>query len=98
MPFWAVVAAIAIPAALVVGVLVLESRVPFLSRRRRQLWLVCAGLQLLQVAAGWFSRDVVRLGFAASVLGFAFAIAMAIFDRPPEGPAEKDRAPRAPES
>jgi hypothetical protein len=36
------------------------------------------------VAAGWWSRDVVRLGFASSVLALAFALAMAIFDRPPE--------------
>jgi len=93
MPFWALVLAIAIPAILVAAVLVLESRVPFLSRRRRQLWLVCAGLQALQVAAGWLSRDMVRLGFAASVLGFAFALAMAIFDRPPEGPAAGSDGP-----
>jgi hypothetical protein len=84
MPFWAVLVAIAIPLVLVAVVLVLESRVPFFSRRRRQLWIGCAGLQLLQVAAGWWSRDVVRLGFAASVLALAFAVAMAIFDRPPE--------------
>jgi hypothetical protein len=84
MPFWAVLLAIGIPAGLIAAVLVLENRVPYLSRRRRQLWLVCAGLQLLQVAAGYWSRDMVRLGFASSVLGLAFAVAMAIFDRPPD--------------
>ena len=84
MPFWTVLLAIGIPLVLIVAVLVLESRVPFFSRRRRQLWLLCAALQLLQVAAGWWSRDMVRLGFASSVLGLAFAIAMAIFDRPPD--------------
>lgn len=84
MPFWAVLLAIGIPAFLIAAALVLESRVPFLSRHRREVWLVCAGFQLLQVLAGLVSGDMVRLGFAASVLGLAFAVAMAIFDRPPD--------------
>lgn len=85
MPFWSVLLAIAIPAVLVAAALVVESRIPYLSRHRREVWLVCAGFQVLQVAAGYESGDMVRLGFWASVLGLAFAVAMAIFDRPPEG-------------